>query len=124
MGEVFTYQSQKTAQADNQQKQRLEENLQSFPSWHHLLLCNDCRRLIDSNLICEGRQCRVSLFVGQFLPQARHIDASVYNTQRSIAAWTSRYPQSESENESPRLKKLLAEAILDNAILEDVAAEK
>jgi len=28
------------------------------------------------------------------------------------------------ENESARLKKLLAEAILDNAILEDVAAEK
>ncbi|MBV2186651.1 MAG: transposase, partial [Rhizobium sp.] len=35
-----------------------------------------------------------------------------------------RCPQAEGEDENAKLKKLLAEAMLDNAILKDVAAKK
>jgi len=45
--------------------------------------------------------------------------------RRSTAAWTSRTRRRKAlEDENRRLKKLLAEAMLDNAMLKDVASRK
>ena len=59
------------------------------------------------------------------MPQARHLGSDVLQFKAKSRDGGVRRPSPEgSEDENARLKRLLAEQMLDNAILKDVAAKK
>lgn len=51
-------------------------------------------------------------------------DASIYNGRPSSAAWRCPRPSETLEDEHTKLKRLLADAMLDNAALKDLLGKK
>ena len=84
------------------------------------------KRFSEEQIIGFLKQAEAGVPVRELCRQHGFSDASFYNWRAKYGGMT--VPDArrlkELEVENARLKKLLAEAMLDNAILKDVAAKK